>query len=397
MVKSVRSFFRNPMIAAVFLLAATTNADDRWPTERWPTGTPASVGLDARALAEFDADIAAGKYGSVDSMLVIRRGRIAWDRTYRRDYASAAGPAVKRSDPLILHDPSGPYNYLNPWWHPYYRGGDLHTLQSATKTVLSATIGAALARKEFPGIETAVLGYFDEARTANVDDRKRRITVRHLLTMTPGIRWQEDLPFSDPNNSAHAMEATCDWARFTIDQPMQHEPGAVFHYSSGASQLLSYVFQRATGRDVEAYAVRHLFTPLGIRDYFWKRTPDGLANTEGGLYMRPHDLAKIGYLYLRNGVWDGKRIIAEDWVKASITPAATVSESTGVTYGYQWWLIPHGDKSRRAWAALGWGGQMLLVVPERDLVLVFTGWNIHEEASRLRPSVALERILGAVK
>ncbi len=395
--KSVRSFSHAPIVALVVLLAATTNAEDRWPTERWPTGTPASLGLDARALAKFDAEIAAGKYGNVDGMLVIRHGRIAYDRSYARDYGSAAGTGTKRSDPLILHDASGPYNYLNPWWHPYYRRGDLHTLQSATKTVMSATIGAALGRNDFPGVETPILGFFEEARLANMDDRKRRITIRHLLTMTPGIRWQEDLPFSDPNNSAHAMEATCDWARFTIDQPMQHEPGAVFHYSSGASQLLSYVFRVATGQDIEEYAARHLFTPLGIRDYFWKRTPDGLANTEGGLYMRPHDLAKIGYLYLKNGVWDGKRIITEQWVKASITPAATVSESTGVKYGYQWWLIPHGDDGRQAWAALGWGGQMLIVVPERELVLVFTGWNIHEEPSRLRPSVALERVLAAVK
>ncbi len=385
------------VIGIVFSLAAAANADDRWPTERWPTGIPASLGLDAKVLAELDADIAAGKYGSVDSMLVIRHGRIAYDRSYPRDYGSAAGPAAKRSGPLILHDPSGPYNYLNTWWHPYYRRGDLHTLQSVTKTVMSATIGAAMARNDFPGLETPILGFFDEGRLANVDERKRRITIRHLLTMTAGIEWREDLPFSDPKNSAHAMEATCDWARYTIDQPMQHEPGAVFHYSSGVSQLLSYVFRRATGQDIEEYAVRHLFTPLGIRRFFWKRTPDGLANTEGGLYMRPHDLAKIGYLYLKKGVWDGKQIIPQQWMEASITPSATVSESTGVRYGYQWWLLPHGDGRRLAWAALGWGGQLLIVVPEVDLVLVFTGWNIHEEPSQLRPSVALERILGAVK
>lgn len=89
--------------------------------------------------------------------------------------------------------------------------------------------------------------------------------------------------------------------------------------------------------------------------------------------------------------------MSPDWVKASVAPAASVSESTGVKYGYQWWLFPYGDGSRLAWAAAGWGGQMLIVVPELDLVLVFTGWNIREEPHRLRHRVALERVLRAVR
>lgn len=379
------------------LLVANSSAEAGPTTARWPVGTPASVGLDPALLAEFDAEIRAGKFANVDSMLVIRRGTVVYDRAYRRDYGGPRAGSTAGPHPFILHDPSGPYNYLNPWWHPYYRGGDMHTLQSATKSIMSATIGVALARNEFPAIDTPVLRFFDDGQVANVDARKRRITIRDLLTMTAGIEWQEDLPFGDPRNSAHVMEASCDWVGYTIDLPMQHEPGRVFHYSSGASQLLSHVFRRATGQDIEEYAAQHLFGPLGIEDFFWKRTPTGLANTEGGLYMRPLDLAKIGYLFLKDGVWNGRRILGAEWVRSSTTPSATVSEATGVKYGYQWWLLPYGGGSRLAWAALGWGGQLLLVVPEHDLVLVFTGWNINEEPTRLRPSVAIERVLRALK
>ncbi len=382
--------------AVAFLQAACAHGSaESWPTRRWTTTTPAEVGLDGGALAALDAEIASGALGHVDGVLVVRHGRIAYERSYTYDYDALTGARARQPGTLGLHDPSGPYNYLNPWWHPYYRRGDLHTMQSVTKTVLSITIGVAVARGDFPDLDTPILKFFDEAKIANVDARKRRITIRHLLTMTAGLEWHEDLPFADPANSAHAMEASFDWAQYTIDRPMQYEPGTTFHYSSGVAQLLADVFQRATGRDVEEYAARYLFAPLGIERFHWKRTPTGQTNTEGGLYLRPRDLAKLGLLFARNGVWEGRQLVSPEWVKASVAPAATASQKTGARYGYLWWLFPYGDGSRFAWTAWGWGGQLLFVVPERDLVLVFTGWNILEE-SPPRPPVMLERGLRAL-
>ena len=378
------------------LLAANSTAQHQWPTKSWPTATPASAGLDAKMLEAFDAELAEGKFGYVDSMLVIRHGKIVYDRSYKHDYDQIYGAEARNPGALNAHDPSGPYNYFNPWWHPYYRRGDLHSMQSVTKTVTSVVIGAALARNEFPGIETPILKFFDESKVANVDERKRRILIRHLLTMTAGIEWHENLHYSDPKNSASAMEASFDWVKFTIDQPMQYEPGAVFHYNSGATQLLSHIFQRATGSDIEEYAAKHLFAPLGIERYYWKRTPSGLIDTEGGLYLRPQDLAKIAYLFLKNGVWEGKQIIQPEWIKASVTPAATVNESSGVKYGYKWWLTPYGDGTRLAWTGSGFGGQFPIIVPEHDLVLVFTGWNVLEGKPSLRPRIAIDRILRTV-
>jgi len=380
------------------LLAPSVMAQDQWPTKRWPTATPAAVGLDAKTLAELDADIANGKYGYVDSMLVIRRGKVAYDRSYKHDYDQTYGQQAKETGPLNAHDPSGPYNYYNPWWHPFYRRGDLHTLQSVTKTVTSVVIGVATARKEFPDLDTPILKFFDEKKVANIDDRKRRITIRHLLTMTGGFDWREDLPYSDPNNAAVVMEASADWAEFTINRPMAREPGTVFNYSSGESQLLSHIFRVATGKDIEEYAAQHLFAPLGIESYFWKRTPSGLADTEGGLYLRSHDLAKIWYLFLKRGVWEGKQIVTDDWVKASVTPSISVAPNGTTKYGYKWWLFPYDDgNSRLAWAGSGFGGQMPIVVSEYDLVVVFTGWNIHDERNkRLSHRVAIDRVLRAI-
>jgi CubicO group peptidase (beta-lactamase class C family) len=389
---------RLPAVVIVLSLACSpVAAEERWSAKDWPTATPESVGLDGAVLAALDADIAAGTFPYVDSMLVIREGKAVFERSYAHDYDAVYGPEAKGSGPLVLHHATGPYNYLNTWWHPFYRRGELHTLQSATKTVMSVAIGAAVARHEFPDVDTPMLKFFEGRAVAHADDRKRRVTIRHLLTMTSGMEWREDVPFSDPQNSAHAMEESFDWVQYAIDRPMQHEPGQAFHYSSGTSQILAHIFHRATGQDIEEYTARHVFAPLGIDHYYWKRTPCGIANTEGGLYLRPSDLAKIGYLFLEDGAWAGRLIVTPEWVKASTAPAATASESSGVKYGYQWWLVPHGEDARLAWAMAGWGGQMLIVVPEQDLVLVFTGWNIWDDTRRLRPLDALERVLRAVR
>lgn len=376
-------------------LAVCVAAQSLWPTKRWPTSTASAVGLDPASLAALDKDFSAGKYGLADSMLVIRHGEVAYDRSYRHDYDRIYGAKAKVVGPLNP-DPKGPYNYFNPDWHPYYRRGDLHTLQSVTKTVTSVILGAAVARKEFPSdLDTPILRWFDGTRIANLDDRKRRITLRHVLTMTAGLSWNEDLPNDDPRNSVARMEASADWVRFVIDLPMAREPGAVFVYSSGATQLLSHIFKKETGRDIDEYARQHLFGPLGIRKYYWKRTHTGLADTEGGLYLRPHDLAKIGYLFLRNGVWDGKQVVTEEWVQTSVALSVTAARP-GRDYGLKWWLYPRrGRPGHLAWAAHGFGGQRLIVVPEQDMVLVFTGWSIPTSPFNTRE--VLDRILRAVK
>ena len=138
------------------------------------------------------------------------------------------------------------------------------------------------------------------------------------------------------------MEGKDDWVRYVLEQPMAEDPGKTFVYNSGATELLSYLIWKATGKQADDYAKEHLFAPLGI-EYFWKRTPKGLADTEGGLYLAPRDLAKIGHLYMKDGVWNGRRILPEGWARAS-TRAATRDDEKGYGYGYQWWVIPRGAR-----------------------------------------------------
>ena len=383
------------LAVAVLLLAPASSAQTAWPTAGWPTAAPAEAGLDARVLESLDAEIAAGKYGYIDSLLVIRHGKLAFERAYKHDYDRIYQAQARTRSGLNAHHPSGQYNYFNPWWHPYYRRGELHTLQSVTKTITSAIIGVAVTRQEFPSLDTPVLDFFKATPVQNVDDRKRRMTLRHLLTMTAGIDWNENVSYSDPANTTTQMEASFDWVQLAIDRPMSHEPGTTYRYNSGATQLLSYIFSAATGTDIEEYAERHLFRPLGITQYFWKRTPTGLADTEGGLYLRPRDLAKIWLLFLRDGEWEGKRIVSSSWVRQSTTPAIAVNAQGG-QYGYKWWLYPYGSQGRFAWAGNGFGGQFPIAIPEYDLIVVVNGWNIPGGGASLGPRLAIERMLAAV-
>ncbi len=168
------------------------------------------------------------------------------------------------------------------------------------------------------------------------------MTLKDLLTMTSGIRWDETtVDYTDPANSCARMEASKDWIQFVLDQPMAAEPGSTFVYSSGVTELLAEVLRKATGKQADAYAAEHLFGPLGISRFYWKKTPTGHPDTEGGLYLTARDLAKIGYLYMKDGVWEGRRILPEGWAAASTRRQSDpTGEDASMKYGYQWWVLP---------------------------------------------------------
>ena len=382
------------LIVAVLLLTFAAQAQQK----DWPIATPKSVGIDTKALAVFDAEIAAGKFGYIDSFTIIRHGKLVFEKRYPHDYDKIYGVDAKKQSPLNPHDPTGPYNYFNSWWHPWYQRGELHTLQSVSKTITSIIIGVARNRKEFPDLDTPVMNFFDASKVSNLDDRKRRMTIRHLLTMSAGFDWKEDLPYSNPENTGIQMEASSDWVDYTINRPMQYEPGKVYHYNSGATQILAHIFRVATGTDIEEYGARHLFAPLGIDQFYWKRTPSGLVDSEGGLYLRPRDVAKLWYLFLKNGVWDGKQMVSHEWVKDSVKPHFDLgtgrSDAAALPkYGLKWWLYPYGKENEKlAWAGSGFGGQRPIAFPEYDMVVVFTAWN-HGTGPSMRTRDAIYRPL----
>src|SRR5262245_36890150 len=154
---------------------------------------------------------------------------------------------------------------------------------------------------------------------------------------------------------------------------MDADPGAKWAYNSGGSQLMSGIIKTVTGRFIDEYARDGLFKPLGIRDFYWKKTPTGHPDTEGGLYLAAEDLARVGYLYLHDGMWNGRRILPAGWVKDATTRHAK-AVAANWDYGYQWWLTSRGSVD--VWAGRGFGGQLLIVIPSRNIVAVVNAWNV---------------------
>jgi CubicO group peptidase (beta-lactamase class C family) len=362
----------------VALLTVTSGAQPSatlWPTSGWTTATPESQGLAGTGLAALDREMQDGAFGNVDRMVVVTAGRLVVDGRYRRDYKEISkgktgplGCGEGCTDSSWMHE----FNYYHPNWHPYYQGRDVHSLQSVTKSIAATAIGIALGRGEITSLDRPFLEFFKDHKLPGADPRLSRATVRDVLTMRSGIEWHEqDRPLDDTNTTVQ-LEKSRDWIAFTLSQPMDSDPGTKWVYNSGGSMLLSGIIRSATGQFIDDYAARHLFQPLGIKDFHWKKAPTGHPDTEGGLYLSAHDLAKIGYLYLHDGVWDGRRVLPPGWVKDATT-RYTKTTSAAWDYGYQWWLTTRAGVE--VWAGRGFGGQYLVVIPSRDIVGVIHAWN----------------------
>jgi CubicO group peptidase (beta-lactamase class C family) len=349
-----------------------------WPTSGWPVSTPELRGLPAGSFTSLTRRIRAGEFGYVDRMVVIYDGWLIVNERFAHDYRAISrdkrSPIGCGEGACSEPDDSHQYNYLHPEWHPFYQGRSIHTLQSVTKSVTSALIGVAIQRGEISGVRAGLISFLDGYDLSHADPRLRRVTLADLLTMRSGIEWHEtDRPL-DETNTAVQLERSPDWIRFTLEQPMEADPGRKWVANSGASQLLSQVIRQATGRHADEYADAHLFRPLGIRDWYWKKTPTGHPDTQGGLYLDAEQLAKIGWLYVNDGVWDGQRILPEGWVRESVRKHVENAGARGVGYGYQWWRVDW--RNTEIWASFGYGGQMMLIVPAHRILAVINSWNV---------------------
>lgn len=355
------------MFALVIVISCATGSPAA--AQEWVRSTPAAEGMNPEPLRELDRAVRAGEYDNVDRLVVIRNGRLVMSERYARDYAS-----ISTGFDMRPHQ----FNYQHPDWHPYYMGTELHSLQSVTKSVTSALIGIAIGRGELPEADALLLPLLADYDTSGTDARLATATLEDLLTMRLGIEWHEqDRPIG-PENTTLQLEFSDDWVEFTLAQPMDAAPGERFVYNSGASHLMSALLRTATGRTVDLYAEELLFGPLGITDYHWKREPAGLPDTEGGLYLEAEDLARFGQLYLDGGMWNGSRVVPEEWVSASVLrrvdDVAPENPDWNAGYGYQWWRVD--TDGVEVWAGLGYGGQYLFILPAHRTVGVANSWNV---------------------
>jgi CubicO group peptidase (beta-lactamase class C family) len=237
-----------------------------------------------------------------------------------------------------------------------------HELYSVTKSVVATLVGIAIDKRAIDGVNQPVADFFRGYTFQHPDTGKDSMTLEDLLTMRSGLDWQEqDATFRE-------MYQSDDWVRFILDTPMREPPGQQFRYCSGCSHLLSAIIERRTGMNTRDFAQQTLFEPLGIHSVTWEQDRQELPIGGWGLQLTPRDMAKLGYLYLHGGEWDGQRIVSTGWIKAAVERHTATDSKLGLGYGYQWWTYP----TMRAYAALGRDGQTIFVVPDLQLIIVTT-------------------------
>jgi CubicO group peptidase (beta-lactamase class C family) len=274
----------------------------------------------------------------------------------------------------------------------YFNGRDRETrikMHSITKSVTSMLIGIAIESGLIGGLDETVMTYLPDYEEYVDDPRKNTITLEHILMLKTGWKWDEQSAiYDDPTNSHYWMEEADDWLRYVIEQPIENEPGEQFVYNTGAVHLLSGVIKNTTGIYADRYAEKVLFEPLGIKEYKWIKDVNGYPCTggsNGGLCLNARDLAKIGLLVMRGGKRNGEQVVPKEWLDEAVRGRSQIG---GIQkFGYLWWSGSFKIKGKKLdhIQASGYGGQLLHLVPELDLIVVFQSWSRDEGSDILAP------------
>lgn len=306
---------------------STTSTD--WPTQGWQLSDPAHQGMNVEMLDQLEGVIQE-KNINLHSLLIIRNGTIVYEK-----YFGA------------------------------HKLNSLHIQYSVTKSFTSTLIGIALDQGKLTGVDQKVSDLLPERIFENTSPQKESMQLEDLLTMTSGLDWEE----GDP--AYRAMYLSEDWVDMVMGIPMAGPPGEDFNYCSGCSHVLTGILEHAVGSDVGKFARKYLFEPLGITHYRWETDSRNIPIGGWGLNLTPRDMAKLGYLFLHDGQWDGQQVVSSDWVKRATVEHVPASDQRG--YGFQWWIYP----KNKAYAALGRDGQTIYVIPHLDMIIVTTA-EIHE-------------------
>jgi CubicO group peptidase (beta-lactamase class C family) len=309
-----------------------------WPTHGWATDTPETQGIDSNALASAMNAIRV-RHLPVRSLLIERHGTIV----------------------------------LDAYFYPF-ADNEAHEAASLTKSVVSTLVGIAAGDHGQADLDAPVSSYLSLTEAGRDDPRKARITLANALSMTSGL----DCSAQNGRSPEQQMEESPHWAASVLGRRETAEPGRKFNYCGGSMQIVSAVLTRMTGMSAADYARNALFAPLGIDPPVWSipANADGVSPGFTGLWLQPRDMAKLGYLWLHNGMWDGKQIVPASYIAVALSPHAYVSPT--VRYGYGMWLYPNRGHMGGPpdFEANGVGGQRIAVVPSQDMVVVITGHGL---------------------
>jgi CubicO group peptidase (beta-lactamase class C family) len=308
----------------------------------WEPSYPAAENVDPGLLNSLTQRINNGDLGEISSLIIIRNNKLIYEEYFG-----------------------------------HMTSDSMHTIYSVTKSFTSTMIGRLIDNGLLASVNLNLLDLFPQYDTIlNMSPEKQAITLENVLQMRAGFVWNElSVPYSHRSNIFGDLYSSPDPYKFTLDQPMEASPGTVFRYNTGCTMLLGSIISRITGMNAAQYAFTTIFQPLNITQYQWTPWPaSGEIPVGSTLRMKPTDMAKLGQLYLDNGLWNGERIISESWINQATQKYSTFSWGG---YGYQWWLIDFQINGHNVTVprATGYGDQLVYYIDELNMVVAFTSEN----------------------
>ncbi len=315
-------------VSKIFEYSIPENLNDGWMTS-----SLSNEGIDVQAIKEMMDMFQGEDYDYVNSLLMVKNGKLIFEKYFNRKTTNT-----------------------------------LHHLQSTTKSITSALIGIAVDKGLIGSVNDPFFDYLPEYASLK-NSSNENITIRHLLTMSPGFEWNEvSTAILGSENDNIIGNTINDYVGYVLTKPVLYTPGTVWYYNSGCPMILGRIINNVSGYSTALFAKSYLFDPLEIFSYAWPAMQNGDLSTHGGLYMRSRDLARIGLLFIRNGLWNGERIISEDWINESTEGYMPVYSL--VRYGYLWWTDIMHDYD--VYYTSGYGGQNMFIIPEIDMIVMST-------------------------
>ncbi|MFC2090006.1 serine hydrolase domain-containing protein [Bacteroidota bacterium] len=332
----------------------------------WEVISADEVGLNIPQLEETIDYINATAGHNIHSILIFKDDKLVFEK-YFEGYLYSTNPPGSNGEYIL-----------------YNKETD-HYLASVSKSVTSVIFGAAVKEGFIDDVDERLVDVLPEYKDTLTGD-KAEITLKHLLTMSSGLHWDEwSTSFENPENDVVALFNEADPIAYILSKFMIGQPGQYFLYNSGGTNVLGLVIERKTGMEMLDFGNAYLFDPLDVQGGLWETIAGGYIFASGGLYLRPRELSKIGYLFLNKGYWKDTQVITEEWITESTTshiqPYSLIPEANG--YGYQWWIMDFQANGQNydCFFAAGWGDQYMFIFPEQGMIITFNCGNFLQSGS----------------
>lgn len=334
-------------------------------------------GVDVSIVSRLEGQVTNGVYPNIHSLLIARHGKLVYEH-----YWTGKDETLGDDLGVIAHGIDS-----------------LHDLRSVTKSIVGACIGIAIGQGKIKGIDVPVFSFFPEYAKWDTG-MKAGLTIRHLLTMSSGLDWDEARPYNDPLNSEIAMDKSDDPIGYVLSRPMVQAPGTYWRYNGGSTEVLAAIIKKVSGESIDRYAQDHLFLPLGVHQLLWMDMPKThTPSAAAGLRLRSRDMLKFGLLYEHEGVWASRQVVPQAWVDSSLVPHIERPVTGHGGYGYQFWTFPYSfaNGTIEVPTAVGNGDQRIFIDRLHDLVVVVTSGKYNNWTEKMDANALMKVIYTAIQ